>query len=112
MKPPGNSTNRRLVQPVTGLETVRRTVFEVSKSIKGLDEWAWPTYCEQSVTTDRQVRSEKENDTLCTKIGELTGQARLTQCLQGCRSAGRQDEPKPTLFVIYMERVSPALSPG
>ena len=93
-----------------GLETVRRTVFGVSKPNKGLDQWAWLTYCEHSVTTDRQVRSEKENDTLCTKIGELTGQARLTQCLQGCRSAGRQDGPKPTQLVIYSERVSPALS--
>ena len=28
---------------MTGLETVRQTVFEVSKSNKGLDKWAWLT---------------------------------------------------------------------
>jgi hypothetical protein len=44
------------------------------------------------------IRSEKENDTLCTKKGKLTGYKRLTQLIRECRSAGRQDEPNPTIW--------------
>jgi hypothetical protein len=55
------------VQLLARLKTVRQTVFEVSKSIKGLDEWARLTYVNIPLLPTRG-RSEKENDTLCTKM--------------------------------------------
>jgi len=44
--------------------------------------------------------------------GGLTRYKRLTQFVRRRRSVGRQDEPKPTLFVTYVEHGSPALSPA
>jgi len=53
---------------MAGLETVRQTVFGVSTPIKGLDEWAWLKYVNIRYNYRQASRSEKENDTLCTKM--------------------------------------------
>ena len=57
MKPPGNSTNRWLVQPETGSVTVRKPVFGVSIPIKGLDKWAWLKYLNIPVMHDRAMQT-------------------------------------------------------
>ena len=56
-------------------------------------------------------RSEKWEWYALYQNGELTSYKRLTQLIRSCWSAGGQDRPNLTLFVIFVERGSPTFSP-